>query len=392
MHFATTTIAPATNTNLIRDAVARLEKIILKYIQHCTQHVKIMTENKIGLAQVQMEEYKALEHFKEIATPNQWNIHLILKSIIKQWSIKNKNYLTATKRVEYDSAPKFINNTDFTFRIDESIIEKEEPRRAASRGRSQRTRPNCCPDSYKIAGRGFPVPTIINEAKAKFTEEEYQLLKLGPRFIYNNPIAASRRQTTELAALKRKIETRFFEKKVSPGRSVTQFIATLDIIIKTLDDTAIYKTVRKHKNHGEIIAYDNLLETIDFNQYQLNKCPITTEKKKNYGRIDQTVETQASVAEYNSNVQAIQTSSHFFLFFSSLLRLLLFSSINKMPKACQCSPGGCGCGAGCEGGQCNCKDTCSCKCDCKSCSHDGTSCGSACECTDCKCSVCKCST
>ncbi|CAF4177680.1 unnamed protein product, partial [Rotaria magnacalcarata] len=85
--------------------------------------------------------------------------------------------------------------------------------RAASRGRSQRTRPNCCPDSYKIAGRGFPVPTIINEAKAKFTEEEYQLLKLGPRFIYNNPIAASRRQTTELAALKRKIETRFFEKK-----------------------------------------------------------------------------------------------------------------------------------------------------------------------------------
>ncbi|CAF2046114.1 unnamed protein product [Rotaria magnacalcarata] len=128
MHFATTTIAPATNTNLIRDAVARLEKIILKYIQHCTQHVKIMTENKIGLAQVQMEEYKALEHFKEIATPNQWNIHLILKSIIKQWSIKNKNYLTATKRVEYDSAPKFINNTDFTFRIDESIIEKEEPR------------------------------------------------------------------------------------------------------------------------------------------------------------------------------------------------------------------------------------------------------------------------
>ncbi|CAM4851878.1 unnamed protein product [Rotaria magnacalcarata] len=81
----TTAIAPATNTSQIRDAVDRLEKIILKYIQHCTQHVKIKAENKIGLAQVQMEEYKALEDFKEIATTNQWNIHLILKPKIKQW-------------------------------------------------------------------------------------------------------------------------------------------------------------------------------------------------------------------------------------------------------------------------------------------------------------------
>ncbi|CAF4873408.1 unnamed protein product, partial [Rotaria socialis] len=56
----------------------------------------------------------------------------------------------------------------------------------------------------------------MNEAKAKLTEDEYQLLKLGPRFIYNDPRAASRRRATELAVLKRKIETRFFEKKVSP--------------------------------------------------------------------------------------------------------------------------------------------------------------------------------
>ncbi|CAF3233347.1 unnamed protein product, partial [Rotaria socialis] len=74
---------------------------------------------------------------------------------------------------------------------------------------------NCCPDSYKIVGRGFLAPTIRNEAKAKLTEEEYQLLKLGPRFIYNDPKAASRRRTTELTVLKRKIETRFFKKKAS---------------------------------------------------------------------------------------------------------------------------------------------------------------------------------
>ncbi|CAM4824256.1 unnamed protein product [Rotaria magnacalcarata] len=316
----TTAIAPATNTNQIRDAVDRLEKIILKYIQHCTRHVKIKAENKIGLAQVQMEEYKALEDFKEIATPNQWNIHLILKPKIKQWSIKNKNYLAATKRVEYDLPPKFITNADFTFRIDESIIGKEEAqilydqmRQLTKEYRMQTMslylQIGILPENnevlngeddpgslafkhyndlrekrlnleaeqslyfleeQRIVGRGFLAPTIINEAKAKLTEEEYQLLKLGPRFIYNDPKAASRRRTTELALLKRKIEIRFFEKKVSPGKSVAHFIAELDIIIKNLHDTAIGKT-----------------ETIDCNQYQLNKCPITTkkEKQKNYGRL-----------------------------------------------------------------------------------------------------------
>ncbi|CAF4310927.1 unnamed protein product, partial [Rotaria magnacalcarata] len=336
----TTAIAPATNTNQIRDAVDRLEKIILKYIQHCTRHVKIKAENKIGLAQVQMEEYKALEDFKEIATPNQWNIHLILKPKIKQWSIKNKNYLAATKRVEYDLPPKFITNADFTFRIDESIIGKEEAqilydqmRQLTKEYRMQTMslylQIGILPENnevlngeddpgslafkhyndlrekrlnleaeqslyfleeQRIVGRGFLAPTIINEAKAKLTEEEYQLLKLGPRFIYNDPIAASRRRTTELALLKRKIEIRFFEKKVSPGKSVAQFIAELDRIIKNSHDKTINidKTIRKHKEQREIITYDNLLETIDFNQYQLTKCPITTDKQKkqkNYGRL-----------------------------------------------------------------------------------------------------------
>ncbi|CAF3480224.1 unnamed protein product [Rotaria sp. Silwood1] len=84
----TTTSSSAANTSQIRDAVDRLEKAILKYIQHCTQHIKNMAENKIRLAQVQAEEYKALEDFKQIATPNQWNIHLMLKSKMKQWNTK----------------------------------------------------------------------------------------------------------------------------------------------------------------------------------------------------------------------------------------------------------------------------------------------------------------
>ena len=66
------------------------------------------------------------------------------------------------------------------------------------------------------------------------TEQEHQLLQLGPRFIFDDPKTASRRRTTELATLKRKIEARFFEKKVSPGRPVEQFISELDVLLQKL--------------------------------------------------------------------------------------------------------------------------------------------------------------
>jgi hypothetical protein len=56
--------------------------------------------------------------------------------------------------------------------------------------------------------------------------------------MYNDPNTAIRRRTTELATLKRKIERRFFEKKVSPGRSVEQFIAELDIMLQNLHDSS----------------------------------------------------------------------------------------------------------------------------------------------------------
>ena len=73
-----------------------------------------------------MEEFKALEDFEQIATPGQWNLHLILKPKMKTWSTKNRNCLTATKRVEYDLPPKFIEKNDLIFKIDESIIGQEE--------------------------------------------------------------------------------------------------------------------------------------------------------------------------------------------------------------------------------------------------------------------------
>ncbi|CAF4583394.1 unnamed protein product [Rotaria magnacalcarata] len=85
-----------------------------------------MAENRIQLAKAQMAEFKALEDFEQIATPSQWNIHLMLKPKVKLCSTKNKNKTIATKRVEYDLPPKFISKIDLTFKIDESIVNKDE--------------------------------------------------------------------------------------------------------------------------------------------------------------------------------------------------------------------------------------------------------------------------
>ena len=115
-----------TSSNRPRDAVDRIEKAILKYIHQCTQHVKKMSENKVQLAKAQMEEFKALEDFEQIASPSQWNLHQLLKIKMKTWSTKNKNNRTAVKRVEYDLPPKFIEKVDLTFKVDESIISQEE--------------------------------------------------------------------------------------------------------------------------------------------------------------------------------------------------------------------------------------------------------------------------
>ncbi|CAF4296920.1 unnamed protein product, partial [Rotaria sordida] len=217
------------------------------------------------------------------------NIHLALKPRIKLWSTKNKNYLAALKRVEYDTPPKFIEKVDLSFKIDESIINQDEAQATYNQMRqiTKEFRTQAMTLYVQSLGRenellsneikriieGFPQENdegfdaepghaafkhyhnlrekrlnleaeqsihFLSEERvegATNDPEEHELLKLGPRFIYNDPKTASRRRTTELATLKRKIEARFFEKKVSPGRPVEQFIAELDVLLQKLHNT-----------------------------------------------------------------------------------------------------------------------------------------------------------
>ncbi|CAF3329392.1 unnamed protein product [Rotaria socialis] len=332
-----------------RDPVERLEKHILEYIHHCTLHVKKMAENRIQLAKAQMAEFKALEDFEQIATPSQWNIHLMLKPKVKLCSTKNKNKIIATKRVEYDLPPKFINKMEFTFKIDESILNKDEIQATynemrqitkdfrtqamklyvqslgrehellsneikriiegfpsenddgfdaeagcaafkqyhelPSRGRRKQSRTCRRPDSYSITGRGFLAPAIINQANIKLTEQEHQLLRLGPRFIFDDPKTAARRRTTELATLKRKLEARFFEKKVRPGRPVEQFIAELDVLLQNLHNIPTTNKKRIQFNRARTNkSFDNLSSIIQPSQSSQSQTIIRPKIKTNYGR------------------------------------------------------------------------------------------------------------
>ena len=45
---------------------------------------------------------------------------------MKIWFTKNKNYQTAVKRVQYDIPPQFISKIDFSYKIDESILNAQE--------------------------------------------------------------------------------------------------------------------------------------------------------------------------------------------------------------------------------------------------------------------------
>ncbi|CAF1486842.1 unnamed protein product, partial [Rotaria sordida] len=343
---ATTTAAPTTNKdstifkNQIREPVERIEKCILDYVYKCTEHVKKGAQIRLQLANVQMEEFKALEDFEQIATAQHWNVHLIMKPKIKLWTTKNKNHQTILKRIEYYLPSKFISKIDFTFKIDESILGQQESQalydemrrltknfrieamtkyeQGAAREKELLTieinrivesfSQNTNEDEISFAAfkqyhdlrmkrlnleieqsmREILAPNVINEAQVQLTEDEYELLKLGPRFIYNDPKTASRRRITELATLKRKIEARFFEEKVSPGRPVEQFIAELDILLHKLHNTPVnyqkLKTISIQNNTQNII-YDNLVSTIESSQSQDLNSQITIKKKKNYGRL-----------------------------------------------------------------------------------------------------------
>ncbi|CAF4203904.1 unnamed protein product, partial [Rotaria sordida] len=320
----------------IHNKIDELEKLIFEYLKQYTQHVKKMHETRIQLAKIQMDEFKALEDFEQIATPSQWNIHLALKPKIKLWSTKNKNYLAATKRVEYDMPPRSIEKVDLSFKIDESIISQDEAQATYNQMRqitkdfriqamtlyvqSLGRENELLSNEIKRIVEGFPQENdegfdaepghaafkhyhnlrekrlnleaeqsiyFLSEERVEGDTndpEEHELLKLGPRFIYNDPKTASRRCTIELATLKRKIEARFFEKKVSPGRPVEQFIAELDVLLQKLHNTpGNPRKLRNILNQNNI--YDNLASTIESSQSQDINSKIIIKKKKNYGRL-----------------------------------------------------------------------------------------------------------
>ena len=109
---------------------------------------------------------------------------------------------------------------------------------------------------------------------------------MGPKFIFNDPATAARRRTLELAILKRKIERRFFEKKVYPGRPVEQFIAELESLLKRFHDVPVplrqlQKNLNNSKEIQSIVEFPSDL-VMSGQSLQMNK---NKNKKKNYRRI-----------------------------------------------------------------------------------------------------------
>ncbi len=88
-----------------------------------------------------------------------------------------------------------------------------------------------------------------------------------------------------MATLRRKIEARFYEKKVSPGRPVYQFIAELDITLQNLHDIPIKSNPRPRfnqtKSQSQSYALDTSDDMIILSQPQL----VRSSSKKNYGRL-----------------------------------------------------------------------------------------------------------
>lgn len=113
---------------------------------------------------------------------------------------------------------------------------------------------------------------------------------MGPKFIFNDPATAARRRTTELSILKRKIERRFFEKKVCPGRPVEQFIAELESLLKRFHNVPVplrqsQQNLNNSKEIQSIVEFPSDL-VISGQSLQLNtNNTINAKKKKNYRRI-----------------------------------------------------------------------------------------------------------
>ncbi|CAF1365937.1 unnamed protein product, partial [Rotaria sordida] len=267
----------------IHNKVDELEKLIFQYLKHCTQHVKKMHETRIQVAKIQMDEFKALEDFEQIATPSQWNIHLILKPKMKLWSTKNKNYLAATKRVEYDMPPRFIEKVDLSFKINESIINQDEAQ-ATYNQMKQITK------DFRIQAMTLYVQSLARENEL-LTDEIKRIITGFPQDndegFDAEPGYAAFKHYHDLREKRLKLEAEqsIYFLKVSPGRPVEQFIAELDLVLQKLHNESI--TNQQHIRKDLInTSIQNSLNTIQLSQCQSGSSRLNTiKKKKNCGRL-----------------------------------------------------------------------------------------------------------
>ncbi|CAF4408824.1 unnamed protein product [Rotaria socialis] len=272
------TRAPTTTTakNYAREPVDRIEKFILEYIKSCTQHIdeSIIKQDEAQEMYNQMRQITKdfrtqtmTLHIQSAAREYEVILHQV-NSIIEKFPQKNDDD-ESDAEIGYAAFKQY----------------HELPSRGQRQQSTTRRRRNNGPDSSTFTRRGLLGPAIINQANIKLTEQEHQLLRLGPRFIFDDPKTAARRRTTELATLKRKLEARFFEKKVSPGRPVEQFIAELDVLLQNLHNIPTTKKQIQFNRIQTNKSFDNLSSIIQSSQSSQSQTIIRPRKKKNYGRI-----------------------------------------------------------------------------------------------------------
>ena len=109
-------------------------------------------------------------------------------------------------------------------------------------------------------------------------------MKLGPRFIFSDPHTAAKRRATELATLKRKIQKRFYDRKVSPGRPVDQFIAELDILLQKLHSQPAPLRQQQRQNKTNVSSTVLSFPSELFISSQMNRCRTEKKQKTNYSR------------------------------------------------------------------------------------------------------------
>ncbi|CAF4628119.1 unnamed protein product [Rotaria socialis] len=237
----------------LQQIVSGYEKWVL-YVNHTRKHQWVNPED------LPESEPKSDLHPKKANRPEKRKIRLLpdsAKPHVSKFSrqkleeigwevLPHPPYLPDLAPSGYHLFRSFRNHLKF-FEDDILDLPKRWEGRANQVRIQRKRRRNSCPDSSSIVWRGLLAPTIINETQTKLTEEEHQIFKLGLQFIYNDPKTASRRCATELTILKSKIEDGFFEKKVSPGRLVEQFIAELNIILQNVHNTPISNTYRQQK-------------------------------------------------------------------------------------------------------------------------------------------------